>query len=279
MRVAMNSDSRSTGVTRLILAIILGTALSGCHKERPSAKLPLPAPASARAPAPSAAMVAPTPLSPANDAAFHAHPRTVTLQWEPVKGATRYGVEIDCYGCCAGHQFCGEVGRTFRTDSTSDTKHSFDFVGDQPGRWRVWAISADGLAGPPSPWRRFTFGRVVGGNIIPPVIAPTNPAEVVACPATWRTDNFAGSYPPKAIYDPDPEYTDAARRGRVSGSTALGVTVGEDGLVEAVCVLRGLHADLDASAVGAVKTWRFQPAGTGAPVPAHLRVEVHFRLQ
>lgn len=34
---------------------------------------------------------------------------------------------------------------------------SSDFVGEQPGRWRVYAVDARGDAGLPSPWRYFRF--------------------------------------------------------------------------------------------------------------------------
>jgi TonB family protein len=259
-------------MNRLALAVVLCFCLCGCHKERRAANIPTPVPAPA--------MAAPALLSPANDAVFHAFPRTLTLEWTPVKGAARYGVEIDCYGCCAAHQYCSELGRTFRLVTTDGPSYTFDFVGDQPGKWRVWAISADSVAGPPSEWRQFTFGRVVGGSIIPPVPPTVNPAEVVACPADWRVSRFgSGAFPPKAVYDPDPEYTEEARRAKLSGSATLGITVGEDGLVKSVCILRTLRPDLDTNAVGAVKTWRFQPARQdGVPVRAQLSIEVHFRL-
>ncbi len=276
MRADMNSEIRSK---IMAIAVVVCLGLCGCHKQRSSAKVPpatVPPPAPpAAAPAPAPELVAPTLLSPAVDAAFHAYPRVLTLEWEPVPGALRYRVDIECYGCCAAHQFC-----YLHSETTSGTSYTLDnFVGDQPGRWRVRAISAAGVAGPPCDWRRFTFGRVLDGNIIPPVIPPAKAAEVVPCPADWHTDNFAGTTPPRAIYDPNAEYTDAARRERVNGSVALGVAVGGDGLVKEVCVLRGLRPDLDASAVGTVRTWRFRPAGMGAPSPAHLRVEMHFRLQ
>jgi eukaryotic-like serine/threonine-protein kinase len=37
--------------------------------------------------------------------------------------------------------------------------YSFDFVGAQPGRWRVWAVDPEGREGSRSAWRRFEFKR------------------------------------------------------------------------------------------------------------------------
>ena len=41
----------------------------------------------------------------------------------------------------------------------SDTVYSFAFVGSQRGRWRVWAVNAQGVAGAKSEWRTFLFTR------------------------------------------------------------------------------------------------------------------------
>ncbi len=85
--------------------------------------------------------------------------------------------------------------------------------------------------------------------------------------------------PPRATYDPNPEYSDASRRERVSGSVTLAVQVGADGAVHDVCVKRSFRPDLDANAVAAVRTWKFFPAKKdGAAVPAAIMVEVHFKV-
>ena len=46
--------------------------------------------------------------------------------------------------------------------------------------------------------------------------------------------------PPKALYFPDPAYTEAARRTRYNGSCALSVVVGEDGTPRDIWVVRPL---------------------------------------
>jgi hypothetical protein len=37
------------------------------------------------------------------------------------------------------------------------TSYNFNFVGKQPGRWRVWAVSATGEGGPKSGWWTFEY--------------------------------------------------------------------------------------------------------------------------
>jgi hypothetical protein len=39
------------------------------------------------------------------------------------------------------------------------TEFTFDFVGAQPGRWRVFPVNAAGQRGMPSEWRTFRYTR------------------------------------------------------------------------------------------------------------------------
>jgi hypothetical protein len=39
------------------------------------------------------------------------------------------------------------------------TSYTFNFVGAQPGRWRVSSVNGGGVAGPPSGWRQFRYTR------------------------------------------------------------------------------------------------------------------------
>jgi len=39
----------------------------------------------------------------------------------------------------------------------SSTTYTFNFVGAQPGRWRVWAVNGSGMPGSKSGWREFRF--------------------------------------------------------------------------------------------------------------------------
>jgi periplasmic protein TonB len=84
---------------------------------------------------------------------------------------------------------------------------------------------------------------------------------------------------PRAIYDPDPEYSEEARKARFQGAVALWVIVGPDGRPHDVQISRSLGMGLDEKAVEAIKKWRFEPAmKDGHPVAVQVNVEVTFHL-
>jgi len=116
------------------------------------------APVAVSLPAPG--LVAPTQLSPANGSVFEHYPRTTRLQWSPVPGAATYTVEIDAYDPGSGRWFSDLAGKPWDlVPNIKETSYSFDFVGAQPGRWRVWAVDANGLEGPQSGWWEFRYTR------------------------------------------------------------------------------------------------------------------------
>jgi protein TonB len=84
---------------------------------------------------------------------------------------------------------------------------------------------------------------------------------------------------PVPIYDPDPDYSDAARRAKYQGSVILWLVVGPDGRPRDLRVQRSLGMGLDEKALAAVSQWKFQPATlNGQPVAVQINVEVNFRL-
>jgi TonB family protein len=84
---------------------------------------------------------------------------------------------------------------------------------------------------------------------------------------------------PKAIYSPDPEYSEEARKVKHMGTVVLYVVVGPDGKPRDLKVLRTLGLGLDEKAMEAVKNWRFDPAmKDGKPVACMINVEVNFHL-
>jgi periplasmic protein TonB len=84
---------------------------------------------------------------------------------------------------------------------------------------------------------------------------------------------------PRAVYSPDPEYSEEARKAKYQGTVVLWCVVGPDGRVHEVRVQRSLGLGLDEKAIEAVKTWKFEPSRKdGAPVAVQINVEVNFRL-
>jgi peroxiredoxin len=105
------------------------------------------------------ALSAPVQVSPPDGATFDVSPRTTKLVWGAVPGALNYAVEIDCLYCCSRTQWCSDIGALDVRRNIPQTEYTFDFVGAQPGRWRVWAIDATGQEGPKSPWWGFTHKK------------------------------------------------------------------------------------------------------------------------
>src|SRR6266849_8817909 len=84
---------------------------------------------------------------------------------------------------------------------------------------------------------------------------------------------------PKAIYSPDPEYSEAARKVKHMGVVVLWLVVGPDGKPRDIRVVRTLGLGLDEKAIEAVRNWRFEPAlKDGKPVAVQINVEVNFHL-
>lgn len=84
---------------------------------------------------------------------------------------------------------------------------------------------------------------------------------------------------PVAIYQPDPDYSDEARKAKFQGTVILNVIVGTDGRVHSPKVVRSLGMGLDEKAIEKVLVWKFDPAKKdGRPVAVEVNVEVSFNL-
>jgi len=88
-----------------------------------------------------------------------------------------------------------------------------------------------------------------------------------------------GVTPPRVLYNPDPEYSEEARKAKYQGTVVLWVVIGPDGRVHDMRVARALGMGLDEKALEAVKTWKFEPGRKdGQAVAVQMNVEVDFRL-
>jgi protein TonB len=85
--------------------------------------------------------------------------------------------------------------------------------------------------------------------------------------------------PPIAIYTPDPEFSEEARKAKFSGNVVVSLIVDASGNPKNVHVLRGVGMGLDEKAVAAVQQYKFKPAlQNGKPVAVYLNVEVNFQI-
>ena len=84
---------------------------------------------------------------------------------------------------------------------------------------------------------------------------------------------------PRAVFTPDPEYSEEARKAKYQGTCVLWLIVGPDGRPRELKIARSLGMGLDEKALEAVKNWKFEPAmKDGQPVAVQINVEVNFRL-
>lgn len=89
----------------------------------------------------------------------------------------------------------------------------------------------------------------------------------------------AGVSPPRPIYQPEPEFSEEARKAKYQGICTLALIVGADGRPSNIHVQSSLGMGLDEKAIEAVKNWRFEPAmKDGHPVAVAIAVEVDFHL-
>jgi len=88
-----------------------------------------------------------------------------------------------------------------------------------------------------------------------------------------------GVSPPRPIYQPDPEFSEEARKAKYQGVCTLALIVGTDGRPTNIRVQSSLGMGLDEKAIEAVKNWKFEPAmKDGHPVRVEIAVEVDFHL-
>ncbi len=84
--------------------------------------------------------------------------------------------------------------------------------------------------------------------------------------------------PPIKIKDAKPVYPPMARQTRTQGTVILELTIGDDGKVKAVKVLKSLTL-LDAAATDAVKQWEFKPTMlNGKAISVIMTTAVNFSL-
>lgn len=86
------------------------------------------------------------------------------------------------------------------------------------------------------------------------------------------------SYPVK-VYTPAVQYTEEARRARVSGVVIVRTLIDREGEVEDVEVLKGLPMGLSEETARTISRWRFLPALVdGRPVPVHYNLTVSLSI-
>ncbi len=82
---------------------------------------------------------------------------------------------------------------------------------------------------------------------------------------------------PKAIYQPEPEFSEEARKAHYQGVVGLTVVIDKSGLVQDIQIKKPSGMGLDEQALSGVKIWKFQPAmRDGQAVAVQVYIEVSF---
>jgi TonB family protein len=83
----------------------------------------------------------------------------------------------------------------------------------------------------------------------------------------------------RITYNPQPEYTEEARKNQVSGVIRIQMILGADGNIYAIIPLNGLPNGLTEKAIKAAKQIKFIPAiKDGQPVSQWVTIEYSFRV-
>lgn len=84
---------------------------------------------------------------------------------------------------------------------------------------------------------------------------------------------------PRAIFSPNPEFSEYARLAKFQGAVTLSVVVDASGRTTDIQIISPLGLGLDEKAVDATRAWRFEPAMKDASaVPVKIMIQTDFRL-
>ena len=138
-----------------------------------------------------------------------------------------------------------------------------------------------GKLGIPSNGPGVGFGIGTGNNTgVGPGDSPgAGPGECCGVGNGALTSGVGGVSAPVVVFQIEPQYSEEARKAKVSGVVVLDFVVDSSGHAGNFHVVRGTGLGLDEKAIEAVQQWRFKP-GTkaGIPVPVRATVQVNFRL-
>jgi TonB family protein len=84
---------------------------------------------------------------------------------------------------------------------------------------------------------------------------------------------------PRAIYTPDPKYTNAMRKAGIEGTVETKCVVTEAGRLIDIKIVHSLSPEADKNAIEALRKWKFEPARDGSrAIAIPVTIKVNFRL-
>ena len=88
-----------------------------------------------------------------------------------------------------------------------------------------------------------------------------------------------GVRPPEVLFAPEAQFSEEARKAKVSGNVLVYLQVDATGKPTHIRVLHGIGMGLDEKAIEAVSAYKFKPAmENGHPVAVEMNVEVNFNI-
>jgi TonB family protein len=190
---------------------------------------------------------------------------------DPTKGLDRKVIKsVD-----RDSQSSGEPLDKMKITIQSDAAGDFDEA--------IKRVFADGLpefAGSvPESWRCYAQSYFVPKVAEDAFNAVQRCAGLPSGTAETSTKTGSGVQLPKVSYQVAPQFTVAAREMRVSGKTLVNLTVGKDGKLSDLKIVRAVGAGVDEEALAAVGQYKFQPATqNGVAVAVTLNIEVNFQI-
>lgn len=88
-----------------------------------------------------------------------------------------------------------------------------------------------------------------------------------------------GMVAPRAVFTPEPKFTEIAKKHRIEGAVAVDSVIDEKGTIAFAQIREPLGMGLDEATMNVLRRWKFEPGrSNGKPVKVRLRLEVQFRL-
>jgi TonB family protein len=138
-------------------------------------------------------------------------------------------------------------------------------------------IGGLGVAAPPEPPQPPEAPR---GAARPEPPLPPEPPQPPEGPQAGAYRIGGGVSAPVPVYQPQPGYTEEARKAQWQGTVLLSLVVNESGKATNIRVTKSLGMGLDEKAIEAIQKWQFKPGiKDGQPVPVLASIEVNFQLQ
>jgi TonB family protein len=118
-------------------------------------------------------------------------------------------------------------------------------------------------------------------KVVPPSLSSQSVTQSESAKVELRALRIGnGVSAPKAVYDPEPQYSHQALEAKEQGMCVLTLIVDSSGSVKNIQISRPIGYGLDEQAVNTVGTWKFEPGRrNGEPVSIYASVEIAFHLR